>query len=99
MARDGSPAAVHFTVFRSAHEEVAYAVYPSTPEQSRFHPRLELEAAYFSRRATEERQASRACLSRKSREVHLELAVAYEFRAHLLTQQVSDSAAYQVHAL
>jgi len=49
---------------------------------------IEEDAIYFSRRAREERQAFLRGDCRKCRRVHLELAQAYEFRAHLSTHEM-----------
>jgi hypothetical protein len=54
--------------------------------------RMEDDAIYFSRRAREERQAYLRGDSRKCRLLHLELADAYEFRAHLLTRELRRQA-------
>ena len=68
-------------------------------EATALETRLEAEATYCSRRAREERQASSRAASRKCREVHLELAMAYEFRAHLFTQQLRRCATSDLYAL
>jgi len=52
------------------------------------HKHMEDDAIYFSRRAREERQAYLRGDCRKCRQVHMELAEAYEFRAHLLTHEL-----------
>ena len=44
------------------------------------------ELVYLGRRAAEERSAARGSHNRVVREVHLELATAYEFRIHLLKE-------------
>jgi len=49
--------------------------------------RTEDEAIYLSRRAREERCASIKANCRKCRQIHLELADAYELRAHVLTHE------------
>lgn len=63
------------------------------------HARLENDAIYFSRRAREERQASARGDCRKCRQVHLELAQAYEFRAHLITREIRSRFADELFAL
>ena len=61
---------------------------------------LEEEAVYFSRRAREELHAGVNGSSRKAREVHIQIAQAYEFRAHLLNQELGRrGAAEQCYAL
>lgn len=57
------------------------------------HKRMEDDATYFNRRAREERQAYLRGHCRRSRQAHLELAEAYEFRAHLITREVRKLAA------
>ncbi len=88
-AKANAPVAAPVTVFLSAREDITRAVGSA----------IEAEATYFSRRAMEERLASSAGLSRKSRQIHLELALAYEFRAHLLTQEICDTPESQLCAL
>ena len=101
MAQEHSPGAVQFTAFRSALQEAAIAC--NRPPQHlvlrALQTRAEAEATYFSRRAQEERQASANAPSRKCREVHLELALAYEFRAHLFTHEMCAAAASELQAL
>lgn len=46
------------------------------------------ESIYFSRRAHEEEIAARNATCGRTRSLHMELAQAYEFRAHLLTQEL-----------
>ena len=61
---------------------------------------LEDEALYFSRRAREELHDGMRGTSRKAREVHIQIAQAYEFRAHLLYQELGRrGAAEQCYAL
>jgi hypothetical protein len=61
---------------------------------------LEGEAIYLSRRASEELQAAIHGRCRQARDAHFELAHAYEFRARLLTDQLSHrGAAEQCYAL
>ena len=101
MAQDTFSAAAHVTDFRSTGDE-ATKFFDKDTKARRETPldrRMEAEAKYCSRRAREERQASSRAISRKCRDVHLELALAYEFRAHLFTQQLCDCAASQLHAL
>src|SRR5439155_24054581 len=53
--------AAHFTVFRSAREELATKTtfpLPRTPEEASFDGRIEGEAIYFGRRARQEWSAS-----------------------------------------
>lgn len=57
---------------------------PETPLDTR----LEDDAIYFSRRAREELQAAIGGCCRKARQSHLELAEAYEFRAHRITEEL-----------
>jgi hypothetical protein len=65
-----------------------------------FARRVEDDAIYFSRRAREERRLSLNGNCRKCRRTHLELALAYEFRAHLHTQETAGSRVSQLlHAL
>ena len=87
------------TPFTSDHETTGHAAQRVAFVQSSLASSMEAEAMYFSRRATEERQASGASRCRKCRDVHAELAMAYEFRAHLLTQEVCDDPACQLYAL
>jgi len=47
---------------------------------------MESDLTYFSRRATQERNAARGTAHRKTREIHLELAQAYEFRLYLMRE-------------
>jgi hypothetical protein len=47
---------------------------------------MQSDLDYFSRRANEERNAARGIAHRRTREVHLELAQAYEFRLYLLRE-------------
>lgn len=47
---------------------------------------MESDLVYFSRRAGQERNAARSTGDRRTREVHLELAQAYEFRLYLLRE-------------
>src|SRR5829696_4042976 len=54
------------------------------------------DLVYLDRRASEERTAARNCVHAGAREVHLELAQAYEFRSFLLKQvQEIESAPLQ----
>lgn len=46
------------------------------------------ESIYYSRRAREEESAAKNASCSRSRNLHLELAQAYEFRAHVVTQQL-----------
>lgn len=59
-----------------------------SPDRSWRDRRMEQDAMYFSRRAREERQAHLKADCRRCRQIHLELAEAYEFRAHLMTSAV-----------
>jgi len=63
-----------------------------SPELSSVHKHIEDDAIYFSRRAREERQAYLRGDCRKCRQVHMELAEAYEFRAHLITRETRRAA-------
>lgn len=89
-------AAVHICApasFRSlAHSSIQ-------PPADCFTAPIEAQAAYYSRRAREEVQAAHSALCRKSRQVHQELASAYEFRAHLLTAALQYDPASQLCAL
>jgi hypothetical protein len=93
----------HFTPFPSVGEESAAKATEGAIE--RCHERLfercaEDDAIYFSRRAREERRLSLNGNCRKCRQTHLELAQAYEFRAHLLTQETPGHRVSQLlHAL
>jgi hypothetical protein len=49
--------------------------------------RNDTELVYLGRRASEERSAATSSGNMAAREIHLELALAYEFRIHLLRQQ------------
>lgn len=69
------------------------------PEQSWRDGRMEQDAIYFSRRAREERQAYLKGDCRRCRQIHLQLAEAYEFRAHLITREVRRFAADDLLAL
>jgi hypothetical protein len=91
MAHEQSPTAAHFSAFRSAREEVGTEIIQNLLNKLD-EGSLENEAVYFSRRAREERHASIHGACRKCRDVHLELAEAYEFRAHLVTQQLQRRA-------
>lgn len=82
---------MYFTIFRSAREEVdahRFRAPSNIPATSRDR-RLEIDAMYFSRRARQERQASLHGNCHKSRQFHLELAEAYERRAHLITDKLN----------
>ena len=68
-------------------------------EVSSAHQHIEDDAIYFSRRAREERQAFLRGACRKCRQVHLELAEAYEFRAHLVTHEMRRAADELLSAL
>jgi hypothetical protein len=57
---------------------------------------MEEDAIYFNRRAREERQAYLRGVGRKCRQAHLELAEAYEFRAHLITREIRRLAANEL---
>jgi hypothetical protein len=93
----------HFPAFRSVGEESAAMATES--EIERCHERLfercaEDDAIYFSRRAREERRLSLTGNCRKCRQTHMELAQAYEFRAHLLTLEAAGRRVPQpLHAL
>jgi hypothetical protein len=81
----------HFTAFRSAREEAELKSIQdglNTAHQAPVDTRMQDDSIYFSRRAREERRASVNGSCRKSRQVHLELAEAYELCAHLITQDV-----------
>ena len=56
-------------------------------QEAELNRRTEDEAIYLSRRAREERRASLKAGCRKCRQTHLELADAYELRAHVLTHE------------
>ena len=53
----------------------------------------ESDLVYLGRRALEERRAAGGSDNRNVRDVHLELASAYEFRMHLLRKQAARQAA------
>ena len=83
----------HFTIFRSVREESESACagpagYPGL--QLWEDARLQDEAIYFSRRAREELRAAVEASERKARRSHLDLAEAYECRAHLITGEVLE---------
>jgi hypothetical protein len=99
MQQHRHPEVASPTPFISDHEATGHAAQRVALAQSSLASCMEAEAMYFSRRATEERQASGASTCRKCRDVHAELAMAYEFRAHLLTQEVCDDPACQLFAL
>ena len=54
------------------------------------------DAVYFSRRARQELAAAIHASSGKARRAHLQLAEAYECRAHLLTAQLRRDADYRI---
>lgn len=91
----------HFTAFRSAREEIsALAADWTGSEDVRQKSLVETEAIYFSRRAREELRAGIDGNCRKTREAHFALAEAYEFRARVLTEELScRGAARQCYAL
>jgi len=47
------------------------------------------DLVYLNRRASEERVAALNCRHRGVRDIHLELAQAYEFRVHLLNEMTA----------
>ena len=53
----------------------------------------ESDLVYLDRRAAEERLAAGSSDTRVVRDLHLEFASAYEFRLHLLRQQMERTAA------
>ena len=89
-----APAATaHFTTFRSVREEMegAWAAPAGgTGLQWSDDARLQDEAIYFSRRAREELRAAVEANERKARKSHLELAEAYDCRAHLITGEILE---------
>ena len=89
----GPAAAMHFTVFRSAREETEGACAKQAENMAgepRAEARLQDEAIYFSRRAREELRAAVDANERKARKSHLDLAQAYECRAHLITGEILE---------
>lgn len=93
----------YLSPLRSVGEETAAKAREGDIELGRewlFERRTEDDAIYFGRRAREERRLSMTSNCRKCREAHLELAEAYEFRAHLLTQESRGRrASQQLYAL
>jgi hypothetical protein len=77
---------MHFSVFRSAREETDHV--SLAREQGSVEQRVETDAVYFSRRAREELRAGIEAGTRKARRSHLDLAQAYEARAHLFTNSI-----------
>jgi hypothetical protein len=77
------------SLFYSAREEVEKmsAQQAAAPTPNRFEA-LQDESIYFSRRAQQENEAAVNATSRRCRNLHRELAQAYEFRAHIITQEL-----------
>ena len=57
---------------------------------------MENDARYYARRAREERVAAKGACSKKAREAHNELAIAYEHRVRVLLAEERRAAFHMV---
>jgi hypothetical protein len=92
----------HFSAFSAGEEASMKSIEAvlATADETESDELVASDAIYFSRRAREELHAGVNGRSREARQVHLELAEAYEFRARLLTELLRRrSAAEQCYAL
>jgi hypothetical protein len=84
---DGTPTITHLGALRAARKEGQSM--SAWAREGSVERRFEQDAVYFSRRAREELHAAIEANTRKARRSHLDLAEAYEIRAHVMTHRMT----------